>query len=223
MTDFLYLDIETIPAQSEAARFRIAETIKPPAQMKKPETIARWEAEEKDAAVEEALARTGLNGGYGHVCCIGWAGNDENVSTYKYGIHKGEKEIISDFFRVAGCFVGSRRPVIIGHNVAEFDLKFLRQRAMVLGIKIPAWFPINPKPWGDDVFDTMTAWAGPRDRVSLDDLCFYLGIEGKGAIDGSMVADLFARGEHEAIAQYCRDDVVRVRSIHKKMRFALGG
>ena len=223
MTDFLYLDIETIPAQSEAARFRIAETIKPPAQMKKPETIARWEAEEKDAAIEEALSRTGLNGGYGHVCCICWALNEGPVLVQDAHDASDEKDVLVAFFDYFKQRYTHNRRVVVGHNVAEFDLQFLRQRSMALGIKIPGWFPLNPKPWGDDVFDTMTAWAGPRDRVSLDDLCFYLGIEGKGAIDGSMVADLFARGEHETIAQYCMDDVERVRSIHKKMRFALGG
>ena len=45
--NYLYLDIETIPAQSPEAHAAIAENVKPPAQMKKAETIAAWEANDK--------------------------------------------------------------------------------------------------------------------------------------------------------------------------------
>ena len=45
----IYLDIETIPGQSPELKTEIAATIKPPGSMKKAETIARWEAEEKPA------------------------------------------------------------------------------------------------------------------------------------------------------------------------------
>ena len=73
----LYLDLETIPAQNDDAKSRIASTVRPPAQMKKPETIKAWEQNDKAAAVEEAIAKTSFNGAYGHVCCIGWAFDDE--------------------------------------------------------------------------------------------------------------------------------------------------
>ena len=65
---FCYIDIETIPTQSAETRARIADTVKPPATMKKAETIAAWEAEQKPVAVEEAISKTGLKGAYGHIC-----------------------------------------------------------------------------------------------------------------------------------------------------------
>jgi len=219
---YLYLDIETIPAQSEEVRARIAESIKPPGSMKKAETIAQWEKEQKPAAVEEAIAKTALNGAYGHICCIGFAFDDEATDSYTaFGFHE-EGYAIGNFFDRTGSRIGNRFPTIVGHNVSGFDIRFIWQRCIALGIRAPAWLPRDPKPWGNDVFDTMTAWAGSRDTISMDNLCAALGLPGKGEIDGSMVGKLFAEGRHEEIAEYCRADVERTRAIHRKMMVAFG-
>lgn len=221
---YLYLDIETIPAQSPEARERIAATVKPPAAMKKAETIAAWEAEQKATAVEEAISKTSLNGAYGHICCIGWAVDDEEAQTVSIHHHDDEIDIIVNFFdlvskegRKARLFM---KPV--GHNVINFDLRFIWQRSIVLGVRAPVWLPRDPKPWGGEAFDTMTAWAGSRDTISMDNLCSALGLPGKGDIDGSMVDSLYSEGRHEEIAEYCRADVERTRAIHRKMMVAFG-
>lgn len=220
---YLYLDIETIPTQTEDAKARIAATVKPPAQMKKAETIKAWEVEQKAAAVEEAIARSSFNGAYGHVCCIGFAFDDSPATSISWPTNaETEGQALYGFFDVAGGVIGNRFPIIVGHYVAGFDLRFMWQRCMVLGIRVPAWFPKDPKPWADNVFDTMTAWAGAKDTISMDNLCAALGIEGKGDIDGSMIGKMFADGRHAEIAEYCRGDVERTRQIHKKMMRAFG-
>lgn len=219
---YLYLDIETIAAQDAETRARIADTVKPPAQMKKADTIAIWEAEQKPAAVEEAIARTALNGAYGHICCIGWAidaGQPETMSAH----HQDEEiDILSAFFDRMSKDIGARFPVIVGHNVSGFDIRFIWQRCFALGVRVPVWLPRDPKPWDNGVFDTMTAWAGSRDTISMDNLSAALGLAGKGDVNGSMVGQMFTDGKFEEIAQYCRDDVERTRSIHRKMMIALG-
>ena len=68
----------------------------------------------------------------------------------------------------------------------------------------------------------MTAWAGSRDTISMDNLSAALGLAGKGDVNGSMVGQMFTDGKFEEIAHYCRDDVERTRSIHRKMMIALG-
>lgn len=115
-----------------------------------------------------------------------------------------------------------RTPTIIGHNVCNFDIRFLWQRAIVLGVRMPGWFPRDPKPWGNDTFDTMTAFAGQRGTIGMERLCQALGMEGKGDIDGSMIADLWQAGEYEKIASYCHADVERARAIHRRMQIAFG-
>jgi DNA polymerase elongation subunit (family B) len=220
---FLYLDIETVPAQSDEAKARIAANVKPPAQMKKAETIAAWEKDQKADAVAEAISKTGLNGAYGHICCIGFALNDEPATSISWPMNtKTEAYALAGFYSVVSEALGNRFPMIIGHNVANFDIRFIIQRSIALGIRIPGWFPLNTKPWGSEVFDTMTAWAGVKDTISLDNLCAALGLPGKGDIDGSMVGQMFADGRHAEIAEYCRADVERTRAVHRKMQIAFG-
>lgn len=221
---YLYLDIETIPAQTDAAKERVASTVKPPAQMKKADTIAAWEKEQKAAAVEEAIAKTSFDGGMGHVCCIGFAINDGQIHSESVKTLLEERKAIEAFIEVVEIsrHNGWENIQIVGHFVAGFDLRFLTQRAIVLGVRLPRWWPRDPKPWSNEVFDTMVAWAGAKGSISLDALCFSLGLEGKGDVDGSMVAQMWADGKHDEIGSYCRDDVARVRRVHQKMLAALG-
>lgn len=220
---YLYLDIETIPAQSEEARAAVAATVKPPAAMKKAETIAAWEKDQKAAAVEEAIAKTSFNAAFGQICCIGFAFDDSPATSISWPLNAGsERLMISAFFDEAGKVIGNRFPVVVGHFITGFDIRFIWQRCMVLGIRVPAWLPKDPKPWDAAVFDTMTAWAGARDTISMDSLCQALGIAGKGDVDGSMVGQMFAEGKHKDIAAYCRDDIDRTRAIHRKMQAAFG-
>ena len=105
----------------------------------------------------------------------------------------------------------------IGHYISGFDLRFIINRAIVLGVPIPKIIPRDIKPWSQEIFDTMVAWAGPKDRISQANLAEALGLDGnKGDFDGSQVAEAWARGEHERIAEYCRKDVETVRAIHRR-------
>lgn len=218
---YLYLDIETIPAQSPEVRAKIAEQVTPPASMKKAETIAAWVAEQKPAAIEEAIAKTALDGTYGHICCIGWALDDEEPQTVIALDEAGALRGFSDWLtaRTDNSF---KLPVIVGHNVIGFDIRFIWQRAILLGVQMPSWFPRDPKPWDRDVFDTMTAFAGQRGTISMARLCEAMGMEGKGDIDGSMIAKLWADGDHQTIREYCKGDVARTREIHRRMMVAFG-
>lgn len=221
MPNYLYLDIETIPARDPAVVAEIAAAVTPPAQMKKAETIAAWEENDKPKAVADAVAKTSFDGAYGQVCCIGWAWDDDGPSHATLGLTcKTEKDVIR---ALAGTVRPSfEMPVIVGHYVADFDLRFLWQRAYALGVTMPAWWPKDPKPWSKEVHDTMHMWAGAKGTIGLDKLCRALGVQGKGDVDGSMVAEMFERGEHQAIADYCIADVERVRAAHRKMMIALG-
>lgn len=226
MTDYLYLDLESIPTTNPDHIAEIAKGVTPPASMSKPETIAKWEAEQKPEAVKEAVARTSFNGAYGSICSIAWAWNDEQVFSHLLSDSPGERDFLSS---ASDAFVGSRRKSedwrsvqIVGHYVADFDLRFMWQRAMVLGVRMPTFWPRDLKPWSKDIFDTMNAWAGAKGSISLDKLCAALGIPGKDGIDGSMVAQMWAGGRYDEVAAYNRDDVERVRNVHRKMMVAYG-
>ena len=217
----IYFDIETIPTQSEHIKNHIQTNLTPPANYKKQETIDAWIEENK----ETAYRKTALNGGFGQIVCIGYAINDNDVRTiYFDDWATSEREILKTFFNeLIECYRPSAdiTPHFIGHNIENFDLRFIYQRAIVLGIKPPSFLPLNSKSYNNMyIFDTMTEWAGKRNYVSLNEVCLSLGIPTKGdEIDGSKVWDFVQAGELKRVAEYCADDVEKVRAIYKRIAF----
>lgn len=209
----VFLDIETIPVQSQDVRERFKAEVKVPGSIKKPESVEKWLSENRDTAAAEAIAKTSFDPAYGHICTISWAiDDDEPTTAHAYEVDQ-ERDVLAAFM---GSLDKFSRLTFVGHNVGAFDMRFLLCRSVVLGVKVPPSFPKDPKPWDKTVFDTMLAWAGTRGTISMDRLCEALGIPGKGDFDGSMVAEAWANGEHEKIAEYCADDVLRTREIWKR-------
>jgi len=221
MPEYLYLDIETVGTKDPDMLREIEASITPPGNIKKPETIAEWEANTKPQLVTEAFSKTALNGALGQIVCIGWAWNDDDIRVAVDSMEADLLEATFDQIQEAKP-KNHYRPVIVGHNVANFDIRYLWQRAIVLGVRLPAWLPRDPKPWAENVHDTMTMWGGTRDYISLDGLCRALKLPGKGNINGSDIQRLWDAGEREAIGAYCSEDVSRVRNIHRKMMVAFG-
>jgi 3'-5' exonuclease len=211
----IYLDIETIPTQSQAVRDMIRETLSPPGNIKKPESIAAWWAEQGETALADAIAKTALDPATGHICTIGWAVNDEPAEAVHAFKADDEADVLRAFFASIPAETWSA-PVFIGHYITGFDLRFILCRAVVLGVPIPAQIPRDAKPWGKDTFDTMTAWAGSRGTIGLDRLCAALGIPGKDGFDGSKVGQAWAEGRHTEIIEYCKADVDRVRQVKRR-------
>lgn len=217
---FVYFDIETIPCQNPNYLLDLERKVKPPANIKKPESIEKWLDENRKSAALEAMAKTSFDGGRGHVCTIAWAKNDSPIHVCHAKTVADERNVLTDFFADLDPY---HSETLVGHNIAGFDIGFLRKRAIALGVRMPKPnnFPRDPKPWDKSILDTMSAWAGGTNRISMNDLCDILGIDGKDGFDGSQVAGAWAAGEHDKIAEYCKDDVYRTRQIHK--RFLLAG
>lgn len=116
-------------------------------------------------------------------------------------------------------------PSVIAHH-ADFDLRFLYHRAVILGVPVPRWWPVNLKSGAGGlpfeptrIFDTMTAWSGYGGRISQDRLCKALGIERGDDIPGSEVYDRWLAGDGDAIWDHNKRDVERLRAIHKRLTF----
>lgn len=244
----LYLDIETLPAQRPDVleEIRAAEqatlaaaiaAIKPPGNYKKQETIDEWLATEVpkiaagltaafDANVDAAYRKTGLDGAFGHICVIGWALDDREVKTI-YD-EANENLLLETFAMLLDAIPPSERhtTTVVGHNVANFDLRFLIQRSIVHGIRP---HPVISraalaKPWeGEKVFDTMIQWGGTGAKPggSLDKLCRALSIPTPkgGDITGATVWDAVKAGRIAEVAEYCARDVEATRLIHQRMTF----
>ena len=230
----IYLDIETIPGQSPELKDEIAAGITPPASMKKPETIAKWAAEQKPAAVEAAWRKCALEGDRGEIVCIAWAIDEGPVRCVHRGVVAGDGKSISEASLIEAFYQGvidarlgthGAPPVYIGHNVRDFDLRFIFQRTVILGLYPSVILPHDARPGSQHIYDTMEAWAGWRNRISLDRLCRALQLPVKGSeldnidIDGAKVWDFVAAGQAAMVAEYCKADVERVRALHKCLTF----
>jgi predicted PolB exonuclease-like 3'-5' exonuclease len=222
----VYIDIETIPAQpEEATKAEIAKTIKHPATMSKPETISDWHnglgkySGAKDALIDETYLKTSFSGSSGEIISIAYAVGDNPVQSFSRALDEPEDILLRAAFLGLSEFSDKGiSPYFVGHYISGFDLKFLFQRAVILGVN--PGFKLNQHGrHGSDFYDTMSAWEGYRDTISLDNLAKALGIEGKDDIDGSMVWGMVKEGRIADVETYNRSDVEIVRKVYKRLNF----
>ena len=186
--------------------------------------IKRWETELASAKAQDVAMqtyrKTALDGSKGSIYCIGFA-IDDMPPSFMACNQINEKQMIESFFNhISIMHDGLRGIEIIGHNVADLDLRFIFQRAAILGVRPPACLKINPSRYDTDIYDTMTKWAGYGNRISLDNLCKALDIDTpKGEITGANVYDYWLKNEYLAICEYCIKDVEATRQVYKRMTF----
>lgn len=235
----LHLDIETIPAQDDATKADIAAEIDAlkaqvtaPGNYKDPVKIAEYinaRRAEIDAQADETWRKTSLDGTRGRIVCISWAINDEPARSMWWnpfapaercllaGERFSEEEMLQAFFRE----LDGKTLFWIGHNIIGFDLRFIYQRAVILGVKPSIPIPHDTRGNCHVVYDTMIGWAGWGNRVKLDSLCKALGLGGKTeGVDGSKVWPMVADGRIKDVAEYCENDVEITRQVYKRMTFA---
>lgn len=218
-TNFVYFDMESIPSDSPDLLERYKSNLKPPANMKNPDTIEKWWNDKSDNVAREKLDKTSFDGGRGRVCVISWAVNDDTSNTRRIGGFGDSSHWLdeADIMRSFFYSLPKSDVCLVGHNISGFDIPFLTKRAICLGVTLPnTWqWPRDPKKWGGrGYFDTMNQWDA-NNMVGQDELCDILGIEGKSGMDGSQVAAEWAKGNYQKVADYCADDVATVRKIHQ--------
>lgn len=223
MLNCIHLDIETIPTQRQDVRDFIAKTVTHPGTISKAETIAKWNEESRPAAIQEAIDKTGLDGAFGQIVCIGFDLCDAGEADAIYGLD--EADVLTRFNDALKVIrhADLLSTTIVGHNVSGFDLRFLLQRHIVNGIRPHPLIAraAQAKPWETEkVFDTMVQFAGVGNRISLDKLCLALGLPGKGDITGADVWPMVQAGKLAEVADYCIDDVRKTRAVFKRMTFS---
>ena len=226
----IYIDIETLPSSDPQFIADVAATITAPGQYKKPESIAEWLAANKEQATKELVSKTSFDGLYGSIACIAWAFDDNPVQVVGVVGDQTEAQILAYFYDSVRELIrveyhGGNTTTgltVVGHNVAGFDLPFMKHRSIIHGIKPQPDIrkAMNAKPWDSCIADTMLMWSADREkRVSMDKLCKAFGIAGKGDFDGSMVADTWPVDPIK-VMEYCKDDVSRTRAIYKRLTFS---
>ena len=235
----LYFDIETIPADgssNEPLSYLYERKLLKKMKEKK---LDREAAVLEIGDLEKFVDGTGFDGSFGRIACIAYAINDDNVRVLsaardgdeKTGYLSAEKKLLEDFW-----FIAAQIDLFVGHNIMEFDLRFILQRSIILGVK-PTWNRFEQpgvKPWdlhkflsfarykNLPIFDTMFEWSNwGSNKVGLEHLALALGIptpKGEG-IDGSEVWKFFKEGKIKEICDYCMRDVETTRAVYKRMTF----
>lgn len=215
----LYLDIETLPCDESSH-----ETLRMLFEKK------HGNPEEAPEKFEEYCAKTSFDGCYGRLLCIGYAVDDEPTKVFCNDGNEAETlkqfwNLVQDLqFSVPQQYNSYRgdscNVLFIGHNVMDFDLRFLYQRSIVLGVK-PSLDITFARYRSNPIYDTMKEWVKwSNNTVGLEYLALALGIPSpKDGIDGSQVAAFYAAGKVDDICEYCKRDVETTRAVYKRMVF----
>jgi len=202
----MVLDIETIPASG-----RDLPKLKELFEHAKEKYAKRGTKYTKK--FDEFVECTNFSGTFGQILCIAYAINDEETKI----LIGNEEKILTDFWQLA-----KNIDIFIGHNVMDFDLRFIYQRSIIYRVKPTrelsfARYRNNP------IYDTLREWqkwGGGGGLDSLDALAKAFDLPtSKQGIDGSQVYNFYKAGRLEEIYKYCKADVDLTRKVYYRMTF----
>ena len=205
----IFFDIETIPTDENLKEAAIKATLR-----KLQKSTLNFKKNSKSKQ-EELYRQTAISGDFGRIFCIGYALDNLPVEIIK----GSEQKILEKWWEIA-----DKADLFIGHNIMDFDLRFIFKRSIVNKIK-PAAKHLNlsfARYRNFPIYDTMREWEKwSNSFISLDTLAKILGLESSKnqGIDGSQVYDYYLKGKYSAIYNYCKKDVELTRKIYKRMCF----
>jgi hypothetical protein len=203
------LDIETVqPSKEEWARLAGVAVIYPE------DLLETGEAAQQEREYEKAA----FDGTFSKIVCIGLLIFSDTMepkgAVSWYG--PNEKELLRRFWTK---LAEVRPSLFVTHNGLTFDLPFIKKRSIIHQVK-PTIDISLAKFRTDPVYDTMAVWSNWESRgwVKLDVLARALEVDTKSG-SGKQVADMWARGEGKAIAEYCLQDAYVTYACYCRMGF----
>jgi len=194
----IFLDIETVPTDQALLEHGLLE---PQLQFNEAELI-------KKLSLSATTAK---------IVCLCYA-IEPTTQTAIEVLDGDERDIIRGFWAlVEDC------NLFVGHNILDFDLRFIYQRSIIHQIKPSRDIPFA-RFRNAPVYDTMQEWSKwGREHVSLDALAKALGIPSpKESLDGAKVYPYYRAGKLTEIIEYCKRDVDSARKIYRHLTFTNG-
>ncbi len=212
----LVFDIETVPGVD---RRELTATVA--------EALGKW-AEKREMEPGSAM---GLTPWFGKIVSLAFAEGEtecrtEDVTVLFVPKEEGEladcppwlrpmseAQLLRTFWALA-----ARANTVVTFNGKNFDIPFLVTRSLIHGIpaRVELTKPFSLQPHLD-LYEVVARTSGGPGK--LDVVCWALGVESpKGAMDGSMVAPTYDRGDYEKIAEYNAHDVRATAEVYRKVR-----
>src|SRR5215210_4018493 len=206
----IFVDIETLPPDKD--------------------DCARGAGEEVAGCSEEEFRRLALDGDFGRVLTVGVIVEQDDQIIHRgllgrerqtMMFHLDEARTLRAFWKLLRNF-NSRRDLIIGHNIFDFDLLFLYKRSIIHRVQ-PSVRLSFARYRSRPIFDTMKEWElwAWRPGIKLGELAevLQLGMAKTEGMDGGSIYDRFCAGCHQEIADYCIRDVELTREIYYRLTF----
>ncbi len=176
-------DAAKIAEKVEAARAAHAQRV---------EDYDRTLAQAKEDHAAKAMQGAALSAITGQVVAIGYRsykGSAFDCVTEE----QREADILRAFWQRYETMRQSDRH-LVGFNIREFDIPYIAQRSIILGLRVPPTLLVQNK-WLDPMFiDLRDRWAFcGRPAGTLDQICKACGLGGKpDGVTGAMFATLYA-------------------------------
>ena len=193
-----FMDIETVPTDRSLEENGLLE--------------AQLQLDEGDV-----IKKLSLSAATAKILCLCYA-IEPPVGSEVQVLEGDETEIIKEFWKLAvDC------NLFVGHNILDFDLRFIYQRSIIHQIKPSRELPFA-RFRSAPIFDTMHEWSKwGREHASLDLLSRTLSIPSpKESLDGSKVYPYYRAGKLADIVNYCKCDVDSVRQVYRRLTFTDG-
>lgn len=216
----LFLDIETVPAQSQ---FDELDT----------DWQYLWEEKTKflrqreEISIEDSYERAGIYAEFGKIVCIsvGFLRQRQGERVFRTTSYYGhdERKLLQDFSNLLNNHYQERHHLLCAHNGKEFDFPYICRRLLIQGLPIPEILNIaGKKPWEVRHLDTMELWkfGDYKNYTSLKLLTKVFGIPTpKDDIDGSQVAEVYYKEQNlDRIEVYCRKDILALTQLFLRYR-----
>lgn len=202
---------ETIQKKIDEARAKHAEAVENYALDVVEQEKAYWSKIEADAALS-ALT--------GEVLAIGYRGEKVVIDHVE---DQTEAAMLAKFWAQYSKLRKAGRKMI-GFCINDFDIPFLFQRSLIVGVTVPDYLFSGPQRYLDQTFiDLAKVWAGGKwgAFTKLDLICRAMGIPGKPeGINGGDFARLYRNPETRPVAiDYLANDLEMTWGVADRMGF----
>ena len=235
ITNVLFLDIETVPGNSQYSD--LDDTWQYLWKHKAKSILKKYDEEVTDEDGAACYDRAGIYAEFGKIICISVGIFRRDKETKELSVRlksfadDDESVLLKEFSELLNKHYNfPDRHFLCGHNIKEFDIPYICRRLLVNQLPPPMLLNITgKKPWETKhLLDTMELWkfGDNKSFTSVKLLAAIFGFPSpKDDIDGSDVARVYYEEKDlPRIARYCEKDVVAVMQLmlkFKRMPFRL--